>query len=347
MGFKHCNPFLSVQKAKDTPKWQVKDIRLQQNIAHVSLSLSFGSASDRNVSRPAFQELPSEISGPNKCLLVTHCGGSSPVELIMLSAYSHQQTQTHISESLSCFDHAHFPRPVSPLQWTCHCLDEPRPSASRVTVGKGRLQSQLASQRTIKTDQACRSGENFPGPESTRRIFSNTTIWTMGGWKKKVWRRRKKRKLNLSTPKIFALLRKTKVIWFRFSSIFGDTLLRGDRRELWSRHIISLWQENYWMKCECLYCRPAGGVLRNWHEINWLRAGSEVNTCQAQDTGKIYLWLMKGHLSKFPSKHWFCLFCKLPVGHPTLCESEPIKWKRNKNTPCQTDSLLAESKAKE
>lgn len=127
-----------------------------------------------------------------------------------------------------------------------------RPLAPWVTVGKGRLQSQLASQRTIKTDRACSTGENFPGSQSTWRIFSNTTIWSDGRFKKKRNRERVK-KPNLPTPKIFALQRKTKVIWFLFESIFGDTLLWGDQREMWSRHIISLWQENYPMKSKCLY----------------------------------------------------------------------------------------------
>lgn len=60
-------------------------------------------------------------------------------------------------------------------------------------------------------------------------------------------------KPNLPTSKIFALLRKTKVIRSLFESIFGDTLLWGEQRELRSRHIISLWQENYPMKTKCLY----------------------------------------------------------------------------------------------
>lgn len=107
----------------------------------------------------------------------------------------------------------------------------------------------------------------------------------MGGLKKKKKKKRIKKKEvkpNLPTPKIFALQRKTKVIWSLFESIFGDTLLWGDQRELRSRHIISLWQENYPMKSKCLYTVHQQGKCWNawWRGLPRRRKKKTLNGCR-------------------------------------------------------------------
>lgn len=83
--------------------------------------------------------------------------------------------------------------------------------------GSGRLQSQLASRRSIKKNR--QSGENFPGSESTRDFFSNTTIWSDGSKPGE----RKRVKAYLTASKIVALLRKTTVIRVEFESTFGGS----------------------------------------------------------------------------------------------------------------------------
>lgn len=170
---------------------------------------------------------------------------------------THSRPTARTSQALSYFDPAHFPRPVSQLKWSCHCRMSAEAVSTMGHCGERPSAKPISLSAHHKNRPSLQLRENFPGSGSTWRIFSNTTIWSDERFEKKeeerVPKKKKKAKPNLPTPKIFALLRKTKVIWFLFESIFGDTLLRGDLRELWSRHIISLWQENYPMKSKCLY----------------------------------------------------------------------------------------------
>jgi len=170
--------------------------------------------------------------------------GSSPVcPLKSTNTYNRTNTlqTTHSSEASSncSFSQASHPAKVKAVttRWAVRLL------ALWVTVGRGRLQSQLASPSTIKTGRACCTGEklswlNVPDEE----FFQYDNLeWLVVEWKQKGRKRFKhKTKANPPSPKIFALLRIATVIWCLFESNFGDTLFWGDCGELWHRHIICL-----------------------------------------------------------------------------------------------------------
>lgn len=193
-----------------------------------------------------FQKLLRQISGSYKCVLVTHCRGSSPVCPL-------ERTNTHTRSHKHTVVHTHI-RDFK-LFWPCSFSQASQqakvklslpgwvlgPLAPWVTVGKGRLQSQLASQRTIKTDQACCSGKTFLAQTPHGGFFPIRQFREMGGLKKKRKKASKKSKPNLPTPKIFALLRKTKVIWFLFELIFWwHTSLRRPEGIVEQTHNLSL-----------------------------------------------------------------------------------------------------------
>lgn len=140
---------------------------------------------------------------------VTHCRDSSPVCLLE-HTHTHRGFKLFWPHSFSLAGQLASSEAVTAWMSTeavsaaGHCGE--RPSAKPISLSEHHKNRQ--------------SRENFPGSDSTWGFFSNTTIWSDGRFKKKKGGKRVKVKPNLPTSKIFALLRKTKVIWSPFESIF-------------------------------------------------------------------------------------------------------------------------------